>query len=401
MMNRHRNYLQSRFPRPVGTISGPQVLSFFFSVTKKVAIASMLSIALFCIAAKANGPLPEITVKLSIDSIQISGGEKNKAKLSVQRNGNTQSLTFKLDSSNRELVQFTTHEITLQPDQTTASLEITSTPTPIKTTVTLRALLQPADQLSAEQTLELVPARLNGITLSSPSMFGIENAKITCTVRLMAPAPAGGIEIYLSRLVVAELSERGLRLNTPNPRVDAGARSVSFGIEYEAIQNEYGDIYHFSSQTSYNAAARSNDLYIGVEPPDGGKPVAVPTFIQKTTFTVMPHLVASISVQPNSISGGSEAVATFTLNTAPLGSNEVARIWPKTPTSSNKTFARLLGSSCSATASSSEPIELPLSQGVSTYSFKVCSAPTSATTGSSVTVQLRSGLYSAPVTVSP
>jgi hypothetical protein len=395
-MNRHRNYLQSRFPRPTGKISGP-TRSFLFSA----AFAAFIAAVLFVASANANDPSPVITVKLEIDTAKISGGEKNKAKLSAIRNGNTQPLTFRLESNNQNLAKFLVDEVTFRPEQTDAMLEIGSRSTPIRTTVIFRATLDAADQNFAEQTLELVPARMKSITLSSPSMFGIEKAQITCTVELRAPAPMGGIELYLSRLVVGGLNEKNLHLNIPNPRVDQGKTSASFAIKYEDIRNDDGDIHHFNSPTSYNQATRTNDLYIGVDP--GGsstlQPTAVPGFVLKTTFTVAPLKVASISVQPNSISGGSEALATFTLNTAPLGSNEVAHISPRSPGPSNKTFARLLGSSCQSVPDSAQPIELALSQGVSTYSFKVCSIGTTTPVQSSVSVKLRSGVYSAPVTV--
>lgn len=374
---------------------------FLFGVAKTAALGAFIAIALLGVSAKAHDPLPEITIKLELDAAKISGGEKSKAKLSLVRNGNTQPLTFRLESSNQELVKFTLSEITFRPDQTTAGLEFSSAAAPIKSAVTLRALLQPADQLISEQTIEIVPARLNRITLSSNSMFGIENAKITCTVELKAPAPAGGIELYLSRLVVAGLTEKNLHLDIPNPRVDSGKLSASFAIEYEDIESIHGEIDDFRSATNYNQASRSNDLYIGLELGSDGlaRTTVVPGFVQKATFTVTPLKVNAISVQPASISGGSEAVATFTLNAAPLGANEVAFISPRTVSYPGKTFARLLGSSCSSSVSSLELIELPLSQGVTTYSFKVCSVTVSTSTPSNVTVMLRSGFYSAPVTV--
>jgi hypothetical protein len=97
--------------------------------------------------------------------------------------------------------------------------------------------------------------------------------------------------------------------------------------------------------------------------------------------------------------GGAEAVATFTLS-APSGPNEVVLLSPISTT--GPAWARPTGVACNATIQSSDgrTLVMTLTPGATSQSFKIC---TSATTNPDqrLTVMMRSGQFTVPITVRP
>ena len=342
-----------------------------------------------------------VAIALKSGKDRMSGGESTTMQLVVKRNGNTQELVFRLENGNPALVRMPVSEIRLAPSESAASFEVFTAATPIRTSVTVKAALQPADQVQVLKVIELVPATLKGVTLSQPTLNGTFGSRITCRVELNANAPPGGIELYLDWRFFSSTKNGVMRLNGPSPRVAAGSREVVFEIPYSDLYigdqraasdpNAYGN-------THFDDHPRKVELIAALEPQSGRAWVAIPGIAAKVSFDAIPLRVASASVQPASVTGGAEALGTFTLSFPP-GNGERVYLGPGTASSSQRAWIRLLGSSCQAGVSG--VLEMPLSAGVTTYTFKVCTGTVTTVTTATLHVSTRSADSPTPLTVRP
>jgi|GEM_PF-2739778 len=342
------------------------------------------------------------TLKISCEN-KLSGGEKSECKVTVLETSENEVAIY-LASTNRSLLQLESNEVRLLPGQSFARVIITTSPTPIKTTVVIKAQLSTDKQIQAEKSIELVPALIASVQLSVGSFVGTHGAKTGCSVKLKAPAPPGGIQLYLSPLKISPglLTTRDpVTLQVPPQSVPAGQDRIDFQIPYDGLYQGYESISVFGV-SDFDSQSRTVELVVALEPQDTKQQwAAIAGISKKVIFEVVPLRVNSLSVQPSTLNGG-EGLATFTL-TAPPGNSESAYLRP-IKTSSAKLWAVPLGVSCAAagpTDLNAESNGLPLVQGTSTYQFKVCSATVSTIETMNVSVRLRSGRFDAPVTIQP
>jgi hypothetical protein len=339
-------------------------------------------------------PITEIQIGVGLNRTKVSGGETVGGRVEVRRNGNTQELVFRLETNNPS-ARLSTTEIRLKPDQSSASFEILTSATPIKITIDVKALLQPADQVQSQKTLEVVPAILKGVSLVQPTLHGTRGANITVRAELNSAAPIGGIELYL-QLFCATVEGKFIRLDVANPRVAAGSKEVSFDVPYNKLY--LGDRKISATATGFDEQTRILDLVVSLEVQSTKLWEVISGIAKKVSFDVIPLRVASISVQPTTVTGGAEALATFTLNIPP-GSNETLRLSPTSTSTSRKAWTRLLGTSCQSVVQ--DFVELQLAPGVTTYSFKVCTASVTTATPGTLSVFARSGSFPASIVVQP
>lgn len=339
-------------------------------------------------------PSFELQIGVGLNKLKVSGGETVTGRVEVRRNGNTQELVFRLEANN-PAVRLTATEVRLKPDQSSASFEIFTSATPIKTTAIVKALLQPADQLQAQRTLEIVPAILKTVSLLQPTLNGTHGAKVSVRAELNTPAPSGGIELYL-QLFCETVASKFLALQRANPRVLHGSRELTFDIEFDRLYLEGTQL--GTQATAFETETRTLDLVVSLEPQSSKPWQPVPGIAKKVSFNVIPLRVASISVQPTAVSGGAESLASFTLNIPP-GPGEEFRLTPTSSGSTRKAWARLLGTSCLSTVT--EPLLLNLNAGVTNYSFKVCTAAVTTPTTATLGVSARSGFFTVSITVQP
>ena len=376
------------------TIKGTCLHRLAFLCTAFVALASIC----------AAHPI-EQTVRISCAN-RFSGGERSLCKVGVGEK-HTEAIVINIVSSNTGLVLPAVNEVTLAPSQEGVEVPLKTFSTPIKSTVTITASLKANTAIQAQETIEVVPALIAYANLSVPSFIGTHGAKTICTVKLKAPAPTGGIQIYLSPLQPSQSIPKGtLSLHIQNPTVLAGTDLVNFDIAFDKIyldevQISEGDPSSADSgvANAFNAQTRSLTLVVALDP----QPTKVWTTISGTAnavkFDVIPLRITSVSVQPSTLSNGAEALGSFTLNAAP-GNNEVVIIHPRRSATS-KVWAALLGTSCVAPTSGPVNLELPLVAGTTNYSFKVCSAPVNSSTAGTLSLFLRGGTSQTSVTVQP
>lgn len=368
---------------------------------------AMIVLAFFVKTINATTPLSNRAHSLNNLKIscgnRLSGGEKSECKVSVIETYESE-IEIKLTSTNPSLVTFEVNGLKLLPKQTFVKVNLTTSPTPVKTTVVVKASLSTDNLIQAESTIEVVPALIASVRLSASSFVGTHGAKTICSVRLRASAPPGGIQLYLSPLKTspALLTSRDpLSLQVPNPTIPAGKDGIDFDIPYDGLYQGYDPISRIGV-SDFDGQSRTVELVVALDPQGTkGGWVTVPGTANKVTFEVVPLRVSSISVQPSTLNGG-EGLATFTLS-APPGNSEKVYLRP-IKTSNSKLWSVPLGVSCAAPPPptvSIEANELQLVQGTSTYQFKVCSTTVSTTVTGTASVLLRSDRFDTPVTVQP
>ena len=329
-------------------------------------------------ALTPNEKFAEVQVAIDITS-RISGGESSTGKISVRRNGNTQELIFKLESSHPSLVRFITSEVRLKPEENSAAFQIATAATPIKNSVTIKAFLPPpAERVQGQAATEIVPALLKSVTLSQTTMKGTYGSKINCTVELRSAAPTGGVELN-QQIFVSSLMNEQLRIS--NPKIAAGSKVVTFPIEYQDIHIGSDSVFS-NKQPAFNSQTRTVELFIALEPQNSDPWQVIPGIANKITFDVVPLRVTSVSAQPASVRGGTEAAGTFTLNFPPLIFDELELM-----TANGKARLGLFGTSCQTAVPSQ--LKMQLTQGVSTYNFKICTAAVTASASETLIIVLR------------
>jgi hypothetical protein len=317
---------------------------------------------------------------------------------------------IKVTSSNAGLVKLDVTEVKLLPKQASAKFTIRTSPTPIKTVVVINAVVATNNLVQSSRSIEVVPALIASAQLSTSSFVGTHGAKTSCQLTLKAPAPPGGIQVYLSPLKITpsiSSAKGAVTIHGPTRTIPAGKDGIDIDIPFDAFiqggnpisQDEPSSVGGISD---FNTQSRSIELVVALEPQGTNQQwVAIPGIASKLTFEVVPLRITSLSVQPSTLNGG-EALASFTLS-APPGNSEHVLLKPIKSGSASKLWATPLGVSCAATPTnvSGDSNKLQLVQGTTTYQFKVCSGTVSTVYTGHVRVYIRSGDAEATVTVQP
>lgn len=340
-------------------------------------------------------------LRLSLESASVSGGERVKGRVAISRTTGVpaQPVLVKLESSDATLVRFSTPDITIPATDSSALFDFSTAATPIRTSVSIRALIAPAKTVQAQAALELVPALIDRVTLNRTTMTGTRGSTVAVTAELKAAAPAGGIELYLSPPYLTPPVSKSGSLLASNPRVAAGSKAVTFTIPYEALVEIFSS-FRYEERNVYSADFESQtrrvDVVVALDPQTKTPWDAIPNKAVKTGFDLVPLRIVSLTVQPSSINGSGEALATFSLN-APPGANERVMLGR----SDSVVRVVLAGSSCQSTGLLSSSVEMTLAAGSTSQNFKVCGRPVTAATAREVSVTMRSGEYKAGVTIQP
>jgi hypothetical protein len=380
-------------------------------------VAVLSNTAIANVPARANAmSVPEAKLFITCPT-RISGGEVGECKVGIDPVSEKER-TIKLRSTNTALVQLNVTEVTLAPNQYSVTVPIRTSSTPIKSTVVIKAGAEVDDhRIDAEESINLVPALFGSVKLLANSFIGTIGAKVQCEVKLRAPAPAGGVEIYLSPLTVSpRTNATPVLLDLQNPRVSAGNDVIDFDVAYNDLRaagvpvnllSTSGFSIDRSGGSDFNIQTRTLELVVALEPQATTPWQPIKGLAHRVSFDVVPLSVSSLVIQPASVIGGAEALATVTLSASP-GNTEKVYLSP-TYSQSPKMWPVLLGSSCAPpSANGTSPtrdiggaIELNLVPGTSSYSFKICTAAVTTTSSPNVNVILRSGFFHKPITINP
>ena len=327
----------------------------------------------------------------------VSGGETVRWVLSVKRDPRVppQPLSFTLASSQEALTRLASRTVEVAANQERAFIDMGTAATPIRTQLTVSATLQAESNMRAQGALELVPALIKQVTLSSSSLTGTFGSTISANVELKMPAPPGGIQLYSGLRSLTPQANRKGEIPMLNATVPAGSRVATVLIRYDDFVDTYSSRQFNALQFSqeFEAISRTAEHFVALDPPPGGIWAPIVDRSIRLTYVLNPLRITAYSAQPATLGSGAEAVGTFTLNAA-AGPNEHVKVYTES------TAARVvaLGASCQ---SPPDRLDLALAAGATVHSFKICARPVTANTTVNVTVFMRSGEYRVPVTVHP
>ena len=375
-------------------------------------IATAVSLIACGAASAAHAQVPLI-VTMSLSADKAMGGETVNGTIRAS-SAPAQDRTFRIEAAPTGLIKINGEaQVVLRAGQTSSGFSVNVVPSAVKTSVSIRAVEVTSATATqpASRALEIFPGLIRAVRISGPSMVGTRGASVTATVELNAPAPSSGIEVYplMTYTIDAKPSVNSpLALGSSTAlRVAAGSRTVSIQIPYNDLRAGTQLVSSPDDATSgqvntageFNGSVAHVALMVGIDPPSTTAAAqVVPGLTGRVTFDVVPLRVASSSVQPASVPAGNEAAATVTLS-APAGSNEVVEL---SPAGGSRVWVRLAGTSCQASVQTTRKggLQMPLTAGATTQSFKVCTA--AGVSGSNtLTVILRSGSYPVTVSVQP
>lgn len=342
---------------------------------------------------------PSLQFQMVLSSQSISGGEKFKIKIETDRTreASKSEIVFNLETNQANLVKLPS-EMKIKAGDNSVTVEVATNPTPIKTNLEIKATLQEEPRTQALQIIELVPARLKSVTANRTSIVGTIGSQIDFTVELRAAAPTGGIQLYFSPVYVGNL--KGVSLPTPNLQISGGETKFSFQIKYQDIQMDGVSVASVDSFSPFNIQKRTIEFTVATEPQTSTPKwqtitgVAIPA-----KFDVLPLQISTISVQPLAVTGGGESLGSFTLNHPP-GTSESIYFRPNR-TSISKFWIRPVSSSCQESSTINLPVEIPLTQGVTTYNFKVCTDSVTSPMSGKIEAILRSGKKETAIMIQP
>jgi hypothetical protein len=306
-----------------------------------------------------------------------------------------------LSTSDSGLVRFRSEELIIPARQSSAGFEFGTAATQIATAVSITVVVNAPTRPQNTQTLSLVPALLRRVSLAGSSLNGTLGNTLNVTAELKAPAPPGGIELYLGPYHLPNGGGKP-KTNPPplsNPRVQAGTKTITFPIRYEDILRTFSATSAQSTDFDVNFETQNRrvEQVVALDPQTDSKVwTTVPDRALKVAFDIIPLKVSSITVQPNSAASGAEALATFVLNFSP--GNE--RVFLSPTSGSGGARVALAGSSCQQAAQASF-VEMVLPPGVTTHTFKVCARTVTSTVTTNIRVGMRSGSFQTTFTTTP
>jgi hypothetical protein len=209
-------------------------------------------------------------------------------------------------------------EVKIPEKGTEASFELMTVAASETTPLVITASLG-ADSQRATLTLQGPSVRLVELKLKSNAVVGGSDSE--CTVVLSGPAPPGGIEVTL-----ASIGEKNVVKVPQRLTLEEGTREKAFSIKTEKVPND----------TTVTITGSYRD----------GKPTA------RLTVQAPVVGVASLTLRPNSVTGGMSSAATVTLDgPAPPGGavvrlriedkQGVARLPPTVTVPAGQTSARV------------------------------------------------------------
>ena len=226
--------------------------------------------------------LPAVISALAISPASLTGG--TPASGSVTLNGPAPAGGAQVALSSNNLAASVPANVAVAAGSASATFNVTTSAVAISTNVSISASYGGTQTAS----LTVVPPRVGALSLGAGSVTG--GTAVTGTVSLDGPAPAGGAQVALS-------SSNGAASVPASVTVTAGATSTTFTVTTSAVAVSTSA----SISASYGGGAQSVSL------------------------TVLPPVVSSLNVSPVSVTGGTAASGTVTLNgPAPAGGAQVA-----------------------------------------------------------------------------
>jgi WD40 repeat protein len=269
-------------PQPSITVPPGATTSPDFTIATTPVAAS----APVTITASSNGStigatltvLPPALVSVAVSPAKVTGGASSSGTVTLATPAPSGGLVVSLSSSNTA-VAVTPASVTVAAGATaSSSFTIKTSAVRASTPVTITASSNGA---SVGATLTVLPPGLAKVTVSPASVTG--GTSSSGTVTLSSAAPAGGLVVQLS-------SSKTAAATTPSTVTVAAGSTVSPAFTITTFP--------VAASTAVTITASSNGAKVSA------------------TLTVLPPALASVSVSPASVIGGTSSSGTVTLGSA-------------------------------------------------------------------------------------
>jgi Bacterial Ig domain len=291
---------------PISTFSGTDTFTYREISGNNQSNAASVTITVTALVAVQS---------VAVNPASVAGGSSSSGTVTLTAPA-TSSTTVTLSSSNSSLASVPAN-VTVAANSSTATFNLTTVPVGTSTQVSISATLNG----TVSTTLTVTPPGIASVTLNPASVQG--GVSSTGTVTLSSAAPSTGAAVSLSS------SDTSAAQVPASVTVAGGATTATFTVTTTAV----------SSVRSVTMTG----TYAG---------------LSKTgTLTVNPPSLASVTLNPSSVVGGTSSTGRVTLNSiAPTGGTVVAL------SSSNTAAARV-------------PASVTVSAGATTATFTVTTSP--------------------------
>ncbi len=280
---------------------------------------------------------------VSLSPTSVLGGVSSTGTVTLSAQAPAGGAVVSLTSSNAAAAQVPA-AVTVAPGATTATFTVTTGPVTTDTSVTISGLYSGVTRTAM---LTVTAARLGYVSLSPPSVLG--GVPSMGTVTLSGQAPAGGAVVALSS------SNTAAAQVPPSMTVEPGATTAAFTVTTSPV----------ASDTSVRISATYNSV------------------MQRATLTVNAPTMSSLTLNPNTVQGGSLSTGTLTLDgPAPTGGTTVA-----------------LSSSRSSVATVPKNATVPA--GMTTVRFGITTNKVTSSTSVTITAAIKGTKRTAALTVTP
>jgi hypothetical protein len=271
----------------------------------------------------------------------VVGGNNSTGTVTLNGAAPPAGAVVALSSSNTAAAQVPA-SVTIAGGARSTTFTITTSVVASQTTSTITASYAGVKRTT---TLTVNPAALSSVTRTPSSVVGGNNSTGTVTLNGAAPASGAVITLTSSNTVAARVPA--------NVTIAGGARSATFTITTSGV----------ASQTTSTITAS----HAGVS--------------RTTTLTVNVASLSSLTLTPSTVTGGTSATATLTLNGAAPPSGAVV-----TTASSNTNAAHV-------------PVQVTIPSGSKSIKFTVTTSPVTASTTSQISGTYRGTTRNATLTV--
>jgi hypothetical protein len=323
--------LQAMLPTngPSGTLSsitrGGSAVSFTTQTIKGVSYGVFSATSGFYQATYGGGAPAVVLSSVTLNPASVVGGSGSTGTVTLSGPAPTGGALVTLSSSNTAVAQVPA-SVTVSSSGTVATFSVTTSSVASTTQVTIQGTYGSTQGT----TLTVLPpsAVLASVTLNPTSVTG--GASSTGTVTLSAAAPSGGAVVTLS-------SGNPAATVPASVTVPAGSTSTTFTVTTSGVASQTSAVITATYGVSGNA-----------------------------TLTINPAVVSTVTLNPTSVTGGSNSTGTVTLNGVAPGGGAVVTL------------------SSSNTAAAQVPATVTISGGSTSTTFTVTTSAVATTTTSSI-----------------
>ena len=279
-------------------------------------------------------------LSLSLNPSSVSGGTPSTGTVTLGGIAPAEGSKITLKSDSK--IAAVPTSVVVPAGSASTSFSITTSQVTASTSAKITATLAAG---TSTASLTITPVALTGVSLNPVSVLG--GSSSSGTITLSGAAPSQGVNVILN-------SNQSGVIVPPNVTVPAGASSATFTATTQVVTGQLSAII----SASYSSAQFT------------------------ATLTVNPYRISSLSISPTSVTGGTSAIGTITLNAPAPASGITVSL------SSNS-------------ASVGVPGTVNMAAGATTATFNIATQQVSAASSASITASYASSSLTASLSLTP